>query len=432
MAQRYKMLEPANKYCRAFFSDEEIAILETVAKFVDKEVMPRRQDCEGGWHRNEELAEATLDELYEGLTKLGVQRANIPPRFDGLGLSFLARLAIAEEISRGDCGLATDFGKIHWVVGAMLGAQRDDLLAEMTPKLIGDDCWTACVAISEPGGGANIEDPTQEGRSLRTIAREDGDSYVLKGHKIWPGPAGPSEAFQREKRKGILGYLTVATTDPELGRDGIGLFWVPDGTPGMSFTNPFEKMGMAFSDRNTEIWYEDVRIPKKYRLAGPGKDADILHAFIVGAGRLVGGARCVGVATALLETALSWTANRDIVGKPVRERSMFAGILGELARDVEVARAYYLQAGYCMSHPEIYGPQWSLQQVARCSAARSMAADTAIKVGNRAMELMGSYGYVFESNAEKYLRDIKIIQMWLGGAQRDRLDVALGYYPFSW
>jgi len=428
----YKMLEPSNKYCRAYFTEEDIAMLESVAKFVNKEVMPRRQDLEGGWHRDEKLSEATIDELYERLVKLGVQKANIPVQHGGLGLSFLSRIAVAEEISRGDCGLATDVGKIHWVIGALVAAKRDDLLAGLAPKLIGDEPWTACVCISEPGGGANIEDPTQEGRSITTIAKDEGDSWVLKGHKIWPGPSGPSEAFQRAKRKGILGYLTVATTDPNQGRDGIALFWVPDGTPGLRFSNPFEKMGMSFTDRNCEIWYEDVRIPKENRLAGPGRDADILHYAIVGAGRLVGGARCVGVAAAMFELGLNWTANRDIVGKPVRERSMFAGILGELARDIEAARAYYLQTAYYMTHPEIYGPPWSLPQVARCSAARSMAADTAIKVGNKIMELMGSYGYVFESNLEKYLRDIKIIQLWLGGPQRDRLDIALGYYPFKW
>ncbi len=428
----YRILRPAEKYNRAFFTDEEIAMLETIAKFVEEEVFPKRQDLEGGWHRDEELAEKTIDELYEGLVKLGVQKANIPKEFGGLGGSFLFRLAVAEEISRGDSGLATDVGKIHWIIGAITAAKRNDLLEQLAPKLIGDECWTACVAISEPSGGANVEDPTQEGRTIATRAILKGDEYIIRGHKIWPGPAGPASVFKREKRKGILGYIVVANTDPELGRDGIGLFWVPPDAPGLSFSKPFEKMGMSFTDRNTEIWFEDVRIPKENRLAGPGKDADIFYGIIAGAGRLVGAARCTGAAEAMFEIALEWTKHREIVGKPVRERSLFAAMIGEMAREIEASRAYYCSVGWMAMHPDIYGMPWSHQMLGRFSAARSHACDTAVWVGNRVMELMGSYGYIFESNLEKYLRDIKIIQLWLGGAQRDRLDMALALYPFKW
>ena len=112
---------------------------------------------------------------------------------------------------------------------------------------------------------------------------------------------------------------------------------------------------------------------------------------------------------------------------------MFAGMLAEMFRAIEVSRQYYLSVTWQVTHPEIYGKPWTPQMIARFSAARSFAADTAELVTNRAMELMGSYGYAYESHVEKYMRDFKIVKMWLGGAQRDRLDIAQGLYgPFSW
>jgi len=100
---------------------------------------------------------------------------------------------------------------------------------------------------------------------------------------------------------------------------------------------------------------------------------------------------------------------------------------------IDLSRQYYLSVTWQVMHPEMYGEPWSHQMVAKFSAARSFAGDTAMFVTNKAMELMGSYGYAFEMNLEKYYRDFKIVQMWLGGAQRDRLDIAQGLYgPFKW
>lgn len=86
-----------------------------------------------------------------------------------------------------------------------------------------------------------------------------------------------------------------------------------------------------------------------------------------------------------------------------------------------------------VSHPEVYGNPWDSHMKARFSAARSFAGDAAQMVCNHAMQLMGSAGYAYESQIEKYMRDYKIVQMWLGGVERDRLDIAQGLYgPFGW
>jgi len=434
-AGNFKMLLPKYKYTRAFCTDEEIKMAERIREFVDKEIMPRRHDLEGGWHREEKPALDTLHKLYAGLVKLGLTKSNLPKKFGGLGLSPIVRQMINEELARGDIGLATMVGKIHWIVSFMAVANREDLLEEFAPRIINEDePWTACVAITEPAGGANLEDPAFEFRTIRTIAKLEGDEYVINGHKIWPGPAGPADHFKTEYLKGILGYWTVATTDPSKGEEGAGIFIVPADAKGLSFSTPYEKMGFCWTDENVDIWYDDVRIPKRYRVdTKPGEGANIIKGYVIGLGRLAGAARLTGLSQAALEIALNWTGERQIAGKPVRERSLFASTIAEMLRMIEVSRQYYLSVTWQVMHPEIYGAHWSPEMMAKYSAARSFAADTAEFVTNRAMELMGSYGYAYEFHLEKYMRDFKIVKMWLGGAQRDRLDIAQGLFgPFKW
>lgn len=432
--EHYRLLSPEFKYSQAFCNEEEIAMAESVRGFVNKEIMPKRRDLEGGWHRDESLALRTQHALYAKLVDLGVTRSNLPVGYGGLGLSPVVRQMINEELSRGDIGLATMVGKIHWIVSFMLAAKRDDLLREFAPRIVGEDSWTACVAITEPAGGANLEDPAQAFKTIRTIAREEGGDYVIKGHKIWPGPSGPLPHFQTEYLKGHLGYWTVCTTDPAKGPEGVALIYVPPDAEGISFSKPYEKMGFCWTDENVDIYFEDVRVPRRYRIdTEPGQGAHIVKGYVIGLGRLAGAARLTGLSQAVLEIVLDATRHREIVGQPQRERSMFAGYLAEMFRYIDLSRQYYLGVTWQVMHPEIYGPHWSPEMLAKYSCARSFAADCAKFVCNIGMEMMGSYGYAYEFNLEKYMRDYKIVQMWLGGAQRDRLDIAQGLYgPFTW
>jgi alkylation response protein AidB-like acyl-CoA dehydrogenase len=417
-----ELFDVRKKYVGAIAKREDFEIVAAVREFVDREVMPRRLDLEGGWHRDENLAKKTVEEVHKGLVDLGVQRAFLPEEIGGLGIkSFVTQLMVQEELARGDAGLATRLGCLWGCLGLAAMAGRMDLLEIFGRKACDDKPHTACWAVTEPEGGANIEDPTQHGRALRTIAVLDGDEWVINGTKIWPGSAGEADTV----------YATVCTTDPAKGEEGIAYIYVPPDAPGLSFGKPIQKMGMCYTDVNAEIFYENVRVPKEYRLASPGKDAEIFHANIAAA-RLPSAATAVGVAEACLEIVLAWTKERKIVGKPVRNYSLFASIIGEMALKIETARAFYMQAAWMAEHPEIYGPIGSPAMHAKCSIAKAYASDAAVWVTNKAMELMGSYGYAYEHCLEKYLRDVKIIQLWEGGQQRALLDIALGYYPFEW
>jgi alkylation response protein AidB-like acyl-CoA dehydrogenase len=401
-------------------NDEDLEIVKVIHDYVDKEIMPRRMDLDGGWHHEEKLAMDTIQKVHQGLVDIGYQRMSWPEEFGGLPVNPRIRAMVAEEVARGDCGLATHLGIVSWTMSAFLAARRIDLAAPLLRRACDDKPHASCMAITEPGGGANVEDPTQHGRSIRTIARLDGDEWVINGHKIWPSSASVSD----------ITYLTVCTTDPESGDEGIALIHVPPDSKGLSFSRPLEKMGMCWTDINAEIFYDDVRVPKKNRLSDSGQDARLLHD-IVGIGRLGTCPYAVGAAQACFEIVVDYTRDREIAGRPVQSRSLHAAIIGEMAQRIDCARAFYQRVSD-MQRTGQFGRPGEPVMLSKSSAAQNYACDTAIWVVNMAMELMGSYGYSFGYEIEKYYRDVKILQLWLGGPQRRSLDTALGYYSFEW
>jgi alkylation response protein AidB-like acyl-CoA dehydrogenase len=180
-------------------------------------------------------------------------------------------------------------------------------------------------------------------------------------------------------------------------------------------------------DRNCDMFMDNVRVPKGFRAIGPGADAELMHNNVIAA-RILTGALAVGNAQGVFEAVLKFTGERIVADRPIRQHSICAGIIADMAIGIETARNYYLAVAYMYDHPETYGPPVSNLMLSRASIAKVYAADVAVMVTNKAMEIMGSYGYVREYDVEKYWRDCKIIQLWEGGAQLGRFDVCRGYY----
>jgi alkylation response protein AidB-like acyl-CoA dehydrogenase len=221
-------------------------------------------------------------------------------------------------------------------------------------------------------------------------------------------------------------YCVLCTTDPNLGDEGIALIYMTADAKGFTLGKDENKAGMQ-GDRNCPMFLDNVRVPKAWRAAGPGIDAQLLHGNVVAA-RILTGALAVGNAQGAFEAVLKFTGERIVAGRPVRQHSICAGMLADMAIGIETARNYVLQTAYMFDHPETYGPPVADVMLSRASIAKVYAAEVAVMVTNKAMELMGSYGYVREYNVEKYWRDCKIIQLWEGGAQLGRFDVCRGYY----
>ena len=403
------------QYLGVFLKEEDRMARKMFRNFVEKEMMPVRQQID------DDKEHKIVNKILQGLTDLGVQKAAFPKEYGGGGQSSVVSAAIMhEELARGDSGIATSATVTTWAFLPAIIAGNKAVLDHFAPMFCGDELKMGCFAITEPGGshgggGCDIENPSLKGRKIRTIAKLEGDEWVINGQKAWASNAGVSDA-----------YCVVCTTDPDLGDEGIALIYVPSPCEGLTFGRFENKAGME-GDRNCAIYLENVRVPKEFRAAGPGKDAELFHNNVIVA-RILTGALAVGNAQGAFETVLNYTGERIVADRPIRQHSICAGMLADMAIGIETARNYYLAAAYMYDHPETYGPPVSNFMLSRASIAKVYAADVAVTVTNRAMELMGSYGYVRDYHVEKYWRDCKIIQLWEGGAQLGRIDVCRGYY----
>ena len=406
-----------HKILEAICKEEDLILRDLVRDFVNDEIMPVRQQID------DDEDHAIVRELLQGLANLGFTRAIFPEKYGGSDMHSAVTLGLPlEEVARGDSGIAVALACCLWPFMPAVWAQNEAVLDYFGPMFCSDELKIGCFNMTEPGGpsgggGCDIENPGMQGRRISTRAVLDGDQWVLNGQKIWATNSGIADA-----------YLMVCTTDPSLGDNGIALIYVPGDAEGLSFGKFEKKAGMA-ADRNTTTYLDNVRVPESFRLAGPGEDARYFHANLT-IGRLASAAMSVGNAQGAFETVLDFTGERVVgkIAKPIRDHSICAGMLADMAIGIETARLTYLSAGYRFDHPQEYGAIHSLEQLSLASIAKVYSADVAVMVTNRAMELMGSYGYVRDCDVEKYWRDCKIIQLWEGGAQLGRFDVCRAYY----
>jgi alkylation response protein AidB-like acyl-CoA dehydrogenase len=398
-----------------FLTDSDKLVLSVVRDFVEREIMPVRQQID------DDTGHVVVRRILQGLSGLGLMRASLPQEHGGMtargsSASNVTTCLVLEEISRADCGIAVAASVTTWALIPAIVAGNEAVLELMGDMFGGGELRLGCFAMTEPASGCDIENlAALHGRPIQTRAVLDGDEWVINGAKRFPSNAGVADI-----------YCTVCQTDPTLGEEGVALIYVPSPWDGLSFGKFEDKAGMQ-ADRNCDIYFDNVRVPRQYRAAGPGEDARLMKRNLT-LGRIASAAMAIGNARGAFERVLDYTGSRVVEGRPIRAHSMCAGMLADMAIGIETARAYYLQTAYMADRPDEYGQPDSDEMLSKASLAKVHACDVAVMVANRAMELMGSYGYMREFDVEKYWRDGKEIQLWLGGAQLARLDVARGYY----
>jgi len=403
------------RYPDIFLTDQDRLVVGVIRDFVDREIMPVRQQID------DDTDHVIIRRILQGLANLGLMRAGLPQEYGGMaaagtGPPGVTTSLVLEEIARGDSGIAVAASVTAWAITPAIVAENTAVLEMLADMFSGSQVRLGCFAMTEPASGCDIENlPALHGRTIQTKAVLDGDEWVINGAKRFPSNAGVADI-----------YCVVCQTEPNLGEEGIALIYVPSPWDGLSFGKFENKAGMQ-ADRNADIYFDNVRVPRQYRAAGPGVDARLMKRNLT-AGRVASAAMAVGNAQGAFEKAVEYTGSRVVQGRPIRQHSICAGMLADMAIGVETARAYYLQTAYMVDHPQTYGEPDSDAMLSKASLAKTYACDVAVMVTNKAMELMGSYGYMREFDVEKYWRDCKEIQLWLGGAQLARLDVARGYY----
>lgn len=370
------------------YNEEQQNIIKVVRDLVEKEIVPYA----GEMDEKGKIRDGLLDKLAaQGL--LGVA---IPEEFGGAGLDAVTIAGIYEELGKGCAGIATTVAANALAAYPVIIAGNDDQKKRYFDIICQDKL--AAFALTEPGVGSDAG-------AVATSAKktEDGKGYILNGTKCFITNGALAEVF-----------VIFANTRKSVGIRGLTAFIVRKGTPGFTVGKEENKMGIRASN-TTELIFQDCFVPVENRLGREGHGFRIAMNTLDAARPFVGSIS-VGIAEAAFRACGEYAKVRQQFGKPIASFEMVQGMIADMAMKVEGARLLVQRACWMKDQ----GMEFSREAaIAKCNAS-----DIAMDVTVNAVQVMGGYGYMKEYPVEKYMRDAKIMQIYEGTNQIQRLVIA--------
>ncbi len=368
-------------------TEEQEMLRKMVRDFAVNEVEPTAAE------RDEE--ERFDREIFDKMGELGLTGIPWPEEYGGIGADYVSYVIAVEELSRvcASTGvtLSAHLSLASWPIYKYGSEEqkKNYLYRLATGEALG------AYALSEPGAGSDVA-------SMETVAKKDGDDYILNGNKVWITNGGVADI-----------YIVFAKTNPDERHKGITAFIVEKGTEGFSFGKKEKKLGIR-SSPTTELIFENCRIPKENRLGEEGEGFKIAMTTLDG-GRNGIAAQAVGIAQGALDAAIQYAKEREQFGKPIAANQGISFKLADMATEVEAARLLTYQAAWLESEGLPYGKASAMSKL--------FAGDTAMRVTTEAVQVFGGYGYTKDYPVERYMRDAKITQIYEGTNEIQRLVI---------
>ncbi|MGI6093561.1 MAG: acyl-CoA dehydrogenase [Veillonellaceae bacterium] len=365
---------------------DQLDLKTMVHDFVAKEITPYalEMDKEGKMYPG----------LLQKIDEVGLLNLVVPEEYDGPGLDAVTIGLMYEELGKGCAGVATSIAA-NALAGYPVVLVGNDEQKKKFFSVINEGNLAA-FALTEPGAGSDAG-------AVATTAIKDGDDYILNGTKCFITNAGLAEIF-----------VIFANTRKSAGIRGLTAFIVERGTPGFTVGKEEEKMGIRASN-TCELILDNVRIPAANRLGREGEGFKIAMKTLDAARPLVG-AVSVGIAQAAFDTCVQYAKERKQFGKPISSFQLVQAMIADMAMQIEASRLLVYKACWLKDQGLPFSKESAL--------AKCFASDTAMKVTTDAVQVMGGYGYSKEYLAEKYMRDAKIMQIYEGTNQIQRLVIA--------
>jgi len=328
--------------------------------------------------------------------ELGLMGINVDEEYGGAGLDCLAYAIGCEEISRG-CASAGVIMSAHnslYLSPIKTYGNHEQKLQHVAPFVSGEKVGGFC--LTEPGNGSDAG-------AASTVARDDGDSWVLNGTKAWI-----TNAHQAE------GFVVFATTDKSKKHKGISAFIVPRDTPGVSLGKKEDKLGIRASSTSNVIM-EDCVIPKENLLGKPGMGFKIAMETLDG-GRIGIAAQALGIAQNAFDTAVDYSTKRQSFGAPISKFQMIQSKLADMALKIESSRLLNYKAAALKDKGRPYSKYAAM--------AKLSASETATYVAHQSIQVLGGMGYVADMPVERNYRDARITEIYEGTSEIQRLVIA--------
>ncbi len=342
------------------------------------------------WDHDDAIPPSAIAKLAE----MGLLGMSIPEEWGGLGYDARTVVTVIEEIARVSAALAIMVA-VHNSVGAYpiyafgTEEQKKRFLPALTSGKVG------AFSLSEPGSGSDAS-------ALTTTARLEGDHYVLNGEKNWV-----------TNGRHTWTYLVLARTGGP-GPKGISAFIVENDTPGLTLGKGEDKMGLRGSDTIT-LSFADARVPVANRLGAEGEGFKIALSML-DSGRIGVGAQALGVMTAAFHEAVRYAQQRQAWGAPIARIQAVQFKLAEMERRIQAARLLLQKAAWLKDSGQDF--------IRAASMAKLYCTEAATWVTHQAIQVHGGYGYVKEYAVERYYRDARVMEIYEGTSEIQRLVIA--------
>ena len=367
-------------------SEDAQELLKDVHEFCENEVkeQAREYDITGEWPR----------EIYEKAIEMQLHMMDVPEEYGGLGLDHMDQAAIVEEIAKADAGVAVTLNGNGLALKPVLIAGTEEQKRKCSDIIVNGG-WGA-FALTEPNAGCDAA-------AGKTTAVREGDEYVLNGRKCFITNASVADFF-----------VVTAMTDKTKGTKGMSAFLVYKGTPGLSVGNHENKMGVRCST-TSDLLLEDVRIPAQNRLGEEGtgfitamKTLDLARTWCA--------VIAVGVAQRCIDEAVAYAKQRVQFGRPIAKLQGIQFKIADMEIRTEASRQLIAHAIRLAD----MGRPFSKES----AEAKCFSGDSVMQTAIDAVQILGGYGYSREYPVEKLMRDAKILQIFEGTNEIQRVVIS--------
>lgn len=336
-------------------------------------------------------------DYFAAFREAGLLGLGLPPEYGGGGAGSLGLAIAIEEVAKYDSGAGLLLLTTRLATAGILMAGSPGQ-RERYVRGIAEGRLRGCFCLTEPEAGSDAA-------NIQATATRDGDSYVINGTKLWAGQATVADYA-----------IVVAKTDPAAGARGISAFLVDLPNPGFRIFRELPKMGVL-NVPVVEIDLHECRVPASARLGPEGGAFPVVlrHLNVV---RPLVAARCVGLAAGATQYALAYAQQRRAFGKPLIEHEAIAFDLAELAMEIEAARLLTYRAAWLVDQG-----QDDRRAAHFLSMAKAKASEVAVRAADRAVQVLGGYGYLKDYAAERYYRDARQLMIVEGTSEIHRLII---------
>ncbi|MET8709424.1 acyl-CoA dehydrogenase family protein [Streptomyces californicus] len=368
-------------------SEEQEAVRKLAEDFVAREVAPHVVD----WDRAEDVDRSIVRKLGD----VGFLGLTVPEEYGGSGGDHLSYCLVTEELGRGD-------SSVRGIVSVSLGLVAKTVAAwgseeqkrAWLPRLTSGEA-IGCFGLTEPGTGSDAG-------NLATRAVRDGGDYVVNGAKTFITNGTWADVV-----------LLFARTGEAPGHRGVSAFLVPADTPGLTRRTIHGKLGLR-GQATAELVLEDVRVPASALLGPAGKGFSIAMSALA-KGRMSVAAGCVGIAQAALDAAVRYAGEREQFGKAIAGHQLVQELLSDIAVDVDAARLLTWRVADLIDRGREFATA--------ASQAKLFASEAAVRCANNAIQVFGGYGYIDEYPVGKLLRDARVMTLYEGTSQIQKLII---------